>query len=88
MRLDDIRAPILAVTFADDYIVPWQGAAAILEKVKSEDARHLHLPGGHVGAVVSSHARKRLWPELSDFWTERDAPSLHLTTAGPGTINA
>ncbi len=74
VHLEDVRCPLLAVTFADDYIVPWEGAAAILDKVRSEDKRHLHLPGGHVGAVVSRGAKKRLWPELSRFWTERDAP--------------
>ena len=35
-------------------------------------AEHMHLPGGHVGAVVSRAASKRLWPVLSQWWGERD----------------
>jgi polyhydroxyalkanoate synthase len=75
VRLGDITCPVLAVSFADDYIVPWQSAAAIVEAVGSEDTTHLHLPGGHVGAVVSQSAKKRLWPSLAGFWIERE-PAL------------
>ena len=70
--LDQIHCPLLAVTFEDDHIVPWRSAAAILERVASTDKEHLHLRGGHVGAVVSSSAKTRLWPALSDFWAARE----------------
>jgi polyhydroxyalkanoate synthase len=72
-RLDDIRSPLLAVTFEHDAIVPWQSAAALVDRAASTDKRRLHLPGGHVGAVVSQKASTTLWPELSRFWKERDA---------------
>jgi len=70
-RLESIRCPVLCVTFEHDAIVPAQSAAALLDHVSSEDAEHLHLPGGHVGAVVSRAGAKRLWPRLSDFWGTR-----------------
>jgi polyhydroxyalkanoate synthase len=72
VRLAAIRCPTLAVTFADDHIVPWRGAATLLERISSPDKQHLHLPGGHVGAVVSRKASRSLWPALSGFWTEHD----------------
>lgn len=71
--LRNLTAPVLAVTFEHDGIVPWRGAAELVDRVGSEDRRRLHLPGGHVGAVVSRHAAKTLWPELSSFWAARDA---------------
>jgi polyhydroxyalkanoate synthase len=80
-RLDAITCPVLAVTFEHDSIVPWRSAAAILDHVASDDTHHLHLPGGHVGAVVSRRASQHLWPELSRFWAERDA-------AQPGAVRA
>lgn len=29
-----------------------------------------HLPGGHVGAVVSKEAKQELWRTLLDWWRE------------------
>ena len=75
VRLGDIRCPVMAVTFEHDNIVPWASAAALLEAVGSADATRTHLPGGHVGAVVSSSAARSLWPALSEWWAARDAPA-------------
>lgn len=75
-RLDAIRCPVLNVTFEHDTIVPWRSAAALLDHVSSADKTHLHLNGGHVGAVVSSKASQSLWPKLADFWATHEAPTV------------
>jgi polyhydroxyalkanoate synthase subunit PhaC len=80
--LCDIRCPTLAVTFEHDNIVPWRSAAALLQLVSSAEKEHLHFPGGHVGTLVSSSARQRLWPLLSDFWAK------HAGTGRPKTRTA
>lgn len=67
--LAQIVCPTLAVTFEHDNIVPWQSARALLSHVGGP-TEHLHLPGGHVGALVSSGARHTLWPKLSEFWVK------------------
>jgi polyhydroxyalkanoate synthase len=71
-RLEAIDCPTLAVTFEHDHIVPPASAAALLAKIASPDQARLHLPGGHVGAVVSRKAGTTLWPKLSEWWAERD----------------
>jgi polyhydroxyalkanoate synthase len=75
VRMENVRCPVLAVTFEHDTIVPWQSAAVVLDRVASSDKHRLHLAGGHVGAVVSKKASKGLWPALSTFWADRDARS-------------
>jgi len=72
VELGAIGCPTLAVTFADDHIVPWRSAAVLLDHIGAPTRRHLHLRGGHIGAVVSRKAAKHLWPALSQFWTEHD----------------
>ncbi|HQY60706.1 MAG TPA: alpha/beta fold hydrolase [Polyangiaceae bacterium] len=72
-RLEDVRVPLLAVTFEHDTIVPKASALPLVERAGSPDKTHLHLPGGHVGAVVSSAAKRRLWPKLSEFWARNDS---------------
>jgi polyhydroxyalkanoate synthase len=71
-RLENIRCPVLVVSFEHDSIVPSTSASAILDHVRSEDTTHWRLPGGHVGAVVSRAAAQGLWPQLSAWWAERD----------------
>jgi polyhydroxyalkanoate synthase len=67
-----LTSPTLAVTFEHDTIVPWASAAALLDLAGAPLKERIHLPGGHVGAVVSRAASKTLWPRLVDFWTRAD----------------
>ena len=72
VHLEEIRCPVLNITFEADGIVPWRSAAALFDHISSEDKTHLHLDGGHVGAVVSSRAKRTLWPSLAEFWVDHD----------------
>ena len=71
-RLESITCPTLAITFEHDDIVPWASAKALVDLVSSEDKEWLHLPGGHIGAVVSKSASHRLWPKIAEWWGKRD----------------
>jgi polyhydroxyalkanoate synthase len=71
-RLENITCPVLAVTFEHDHIVPWTSAAPLLERISSAERDHVHLAGGHVGAVISRKAAAALWPRLSRWWADRD----------------
>ncbi len=73
LRLADVRCPTLAVTFEHDNIVPAASAACVLDLIGAADKKRIHLPGGHVGAVVSRKACQALWPELTAWWSQRDA---------------
>lgn len=93
VELEAITCPTLAVTFEHDNIVPWRSAAVLLDRVGSADRERIHLPGGHVGAVVSRKAAQTLWPRISSWWAARDgavtpsAPiekrTLETAPAGP-----
>jgi len=72
-RLQALTCPTLAVTFEHDGIVPAASATALLEQSGAAMKEHLHLPGGHVGAVVSKHAAKTLWPQLAGFFARAEA---------------
>lgn len=79
--LSDITCPVMAVTFEHDNIVPHESASVLVEEVSSDDTEHLHLPGGHVGAVVSSAAKKQLWPILVAWWAARDGEPGAMSVA-------
>ena len=78
-RLENITCPVTSIVFEHDNIVPWQSASVLIDRVTSTDKTLMKLPGGHVGAVVSKAAQKKLWPQMSAFWAARD---LDLTVPG------
>ncbi len=71
-KLQNVTCPLLSVTFEHDNIVPKESAAPLIEMAGSKDKESVHLPGGHVGAVVSRAASKRLWPVLAAFFAKHD----------------
>jgi len=70
-ELNQIRAPVLAIAFQDDHIVPLGSASPLVDLVRSDDKQLVVQPGGHVGAVVSRSAATRLWPAMANFWATR-----------------
>jgi polyhydroxyalkanoate synthase subunit PhaC len=71
-RLDAIRCPILSIAFPDDPIVPIESARALARLAIHADVSTIERPGGHVGAVVSTGARRDLWPEVVAFFARHD----------------
>ncbi len=71
-KLENITCPTFVLSFSDDHIVPGDSASVLVERVGAKDVTHMHLPGGHVGAVVSSAAAKHLWPKISEWWAAHD----------------
>jgi polyhydroxyalkanoate synthase subunit PhaC len=62
---------LLVVTAGADHIAPRAGTMPIFELVASEDVTHLDRPGGHIGLIAGSAARKQIWPEIAAWLAER-----------------
>jgi polyhydroxyalkanoate synthase len=74
IALADITAPTAVVTFEHDNIVPPRSASILLEQIGAKEKEHVHLHGGHVGAMTSKKAAASLWPRLHRFWAAHDGP--------------
>jgi polyhydroxyalkanoate synthase len=83
--MSNVTCPLLVVTFEHDNIVPRASALPLLEASRSTDKHELHLSGGHVGAVVSRGAAKKLWPALSTFWAQRDGRASVKASGAPAS---
>jgi polyhydroxyalkanoate synthase len=62
---------LLVVTAAADHIAPRAGTMPIFEQVASADVTHFDRPGGHIGLMAGSAARKQIWPDLAGWLAER-----------------
>jgi polyhydroxyalkanoate synthase len=62
-----VRASFLNIIARQDHIVPPCQSETILDAVGSDDKQQIVVPGGHIGIMAGSGARKGLWPQL-DAW--------------------
>ena len=69
--LGRIEQNLLVVTAGSDHIAPRPGTEPIFDLVSSDDVTHIARPGGHIGLIAGSAARKEIWPEMADWLRER-----------------
>jgi polyhydroxyalkanoate synthase subunit PhaC len=69
--LREVDQNVLVVTAGADHIAPRQGTLPLLDMVGSEDVTHFDRPGGHIGLMAGSRARKEIWPDLAEWLGER-----------------
>ena len=72
VRLDRIGCRTLVLACEGDFITPKAAALPLADAVGPDRARAEVLPTGHIGAVVSRHGPKTLYP-LLDRWL-KEAP--------------
>jgi polyhydroxyalkanoate synthase subunit PhaC len=69
--LSRIHQNLLLVTAGADHIAPRPGTLPLLDLISSEDVDHLDRPGGHIGLMAGSAARKEIWPDIAGWLAER-----------------
>jgi polyhydroxyalkanoate synthase subunit PhaC len=69
--LHRIDQSVMVVTAGADHIAPRPGTMPIFDLISSEDVEHLDRPGGHIGLVAGSAARKEIWPHIEEWLAER-----------------
>jgi polyhydroxyalkanoate synthase len=62
---------LLVVTAGADHIAPPQDTKPLLGLVSSEDVTCFDRPGGHIGLMAGSKARKEIWPDIAQWLSER-----------------
>jgi polyhydroxyalkanoate synthase len=62
---------LMVVTAGADHIAPRPGTMPLFDLVASQDVTHMAYPGGHIGLIAGSAARKGLWPEMAAWLGER-----------------
>ncbi|HLW70555.1 MAG TPA: alpha/beta fold hydrolase [Candidatus Binataceae bacterium] len=72
VNLRQIACPLLNVVAEKDDVVHPSSSLSLPEYVESRDKRNLTFPTGHLGAVVSSGAMTKLWPQIGEWLAERD----------------
>ncbi len=69
--LGAIECSTLVVTAGADHIAPREGTLPLLSLVASSDLEHFDRPGGHIGLMAGSKARKQIWPDIAAWLAAR-----------------
>jgi polyhydroxyalkanoate synthase subunit PhaC len=69
--LGAIRQNLLVVTAGSDHIAPRHTTVPFLDLVSSDDVEHFDRPGGHIGLMAGSKARKEIWPDIARWLAAR-----------------
>ncbi|HEX2294668.1 MAG TPA: alpha/beta fold hydrolase [Actinomycetota bacterium] len=69
-RLDDVRAPVLALIPEHDHITP-SGSSHALTTHRGLDVTVVNAAAGHVSMIAGSAARETTWPRITE-WLERN----------------
>ncbi len=79
--LTAIDVPLLVVTAGADHIAPRHTTMPLLDLVTGDDVTHLDRPGGHIGLMAGSKARKEIWPDIAGWLADRSAPDQGRTSS-------
>ncbi len=71
--LADIEMPAQQIVGEYDHIVPPESSRPFNENIASEDERLVEFGAGHIGISVSSKAHEDLWPDVCEWFADRDA---------------
>jgi polyhydroxyalkanoate synthase len=70
-NLSHIKASLLNIVAQYDHLVSQSQSESIMQLVSSTDKELIVIPSTHVGIMVSSRARYKLWPQLADWLSQR-----------------
>jgi polyhydroxyalkanoate synthase subunit PhaC len=73
--LRKIKASVLNVVAAEDHIVPPPESISVMDLIGSDDKELMQIPGGHIGVMAGSAARKNTWPHIESWLGARSAPT-------------
>ncbi len=73
VELKNITCPVLNVVADRDDVVAPRSSLPFIDAIPSHDKATLTFPTGHVGAIVSGAAQKRLWPQVTAWLGDHDA---------------
>ncbi len=71
--LRNIRQSVLVVTAGADHIAPRHTTMPFFDLISSTDVTHEDRPGGHIGLMAGSKARKEIWPDIAEWLSTRSA---------------
>jgi len=69
--IEDVDMPLLQIIGEYDHLIPADASKPFNDVVGSEDVRTIEYATGHIGLSVSSSSHENVWPEVSQWYADR-----------------
>ncbi len=70
--VENIDMPILQIIGEYDHLIPAAASKPFNDVVGTDDVETIEYPTGHIGLSVSGSSHKDVWPEVCDWFHERN----------------
>ncbi|MFC7075020.1 poly(3-hydroxyalkanoate) polymerase subunit PhaC [Haloarcula halophila] len=70
--LNNIDMPVLQLMGEYDHLIPPEASKPFNEVIPSEDTKTIEFSTGHIGLSVSSSTHADLWPEVAQWYKDRN----------------
>ena len=70
--LDNIQMPVLQLMGEYDHLIPPEASKPFNDVIPSEDTTTMEYSTGHIGLSVSSSTHENLWPDVAQWYSERN----------------
>jgi polyhydroxyalkanoate synthase len=72
VNIDNLQMPVALIMGEYDHLVPPSASKPFLDVVPSDDVTTIEYPTGHIGLSVSSSSHEEVWPQVADWFHERN----------------
>ena len=70
--IENIDMPVLQLMGEYDHLVPADASKPFNDVIPSDDTEIMEFSTGHIGLSVSSSTHEHLWPEVAEWYSERN----------------
>ncbi|MBX0322439.1 class III poly(R)-hydroxyalkanoic acid synthase subunit PhaC [Halomicroarcula sp. F13] len=87
--LENIDMPVLQLMGEYDHLIPPEASKPFTDVIPSEDTKTIEFSTGHIGLSVSSSTHADLWPEVAEWYSERNpSDEVDIEVESPGETAA
>jgi len=78
--IGNLTMPVLQILGEYDHLVPPSASKPFNDVIPSDDTHIIEYSTGHIGLSVSSSSHEDVWPEVSEWFSERSAVAADVET--------
>ena len=81
--IGNIDMPVLQLMGEYDHLVPTAASKPFNDVIPSEDTTLMEFSTGHIGLSVSSSTHANLWPDVAEWYSERNGEAVDIAVESP-----
>ncbi|WP_254272723.1 poly(3-hydroxyalkanoate) polymerase subunit PhaC [Haloarcula marina] len=81
--LANLDMPVLQLMGEYDHLIPPEASKPFNEVIPSEDTTTIEFSTGHIGLSVSSSTHAELWPEVAQWYSDRNNSEVDIEVESP-----